>query len=183
MQGFVKIIIFFLFSNSTFAQFISGYCENCDKERKETYTINRAGMVQIVHKLSLDSSYERIETITDESGEMLYAVRETFKNKQLFEITIDDVKRRIIRTEKPCEYIVLEPLGDSTFFAFNADGINLETIPLPEDEFLFMQSKSSKQYKTLREHSDKYGLIRFRLQMECWEYNRAKEIRKKTNLK
>jgi hypothetical protein len=164
------------FTQSLFAQFISGYCDCCEKKwacecyqdcyQKEKITIdtNKTGIIRTIKKVDTDSgTYEFISTISDIVGNLVFTERYIWKEGKLVQMIYNGTTSNIVNFPDPCYFAVVEPSGDSIFFRLDPKS----EYPLPKDDIAFVLSKVSSEYKFVKDTSDKYHFIKRDKHLKC----------------
>ncbi|MDR1812572.1 MAG: hypothetical protein LBQ87_07080 [Candidatus Fibromonas sp.] len=176
----IIIILCLVFSFGIFAW--SGYCDDCEEEKEDVFVQkNKAGMVRTVKTVDFDSIREVTETIIDSKGKLIFSgyrkYKEGLKYKErpllgssyyLVQVINDGVVWNIIQGETPCDFTVIGPSGDSVSFHLNPKG---KPEALTRNEFNFLLSMASTEYKYVKDTSYGYSDIASFKQHGCWKYH------------
>jgi hypothetical protein len=128
----IKTTVLFLgtvFIQSIFAQFIDGYCEEIGEHPHEfirkdklngvirtTIEIHYYKDPHILNHPDDGNRNEKIITIHNEGGQLLFSKHYIWEGKMLVQAIDDGIVRNIVSGRTPCDFIIVEPSGDSIFF-------------------------------------------------------------------
>ena len=177
---FIALIIGFASIHSIFAW--SGYCDSCEEEKEDVFIQkNKAGMVRTVKTIDSDSIREVTETIIDRKGKLIYSGYRKYKegpkykerpllgsSYYLVQVINDGVVWNIIHGETPCDFTVIGPSGD--FVSFHLEPKDKPQV-FVKNEFNFLLSMASTEYKYVKDTSYGYSDIASFKQHGCWRYH------------